>query len=165
MGYISELRKLIGSRPIISIGATILVINDDKKILFQHRSDTLDWGLPGGSMELNETLEEVACRELYEETGLVANEFDLIGVFSGPDYYFQYPNGDEVYTVIHLYVAKNVSGVLEKKDDESLNLTYFGENELPDNMEKRTKNLLENLEDKLWDLGSSFANNNRNFSK
>lgn len=158
MGYISELRKLIGSRPIISIGATILVINDDKKILFQHRSDTLDWGLPGGSMELNETLEEVAARELHEETGLVANEFDLIGVFSGPDYYFQYPNGDEIYTVIHLYIAKKVSGILEMKDGESLNLTYFSKNELPDNMEKRTKTLLENLEDKLWDLRSSFAN-------
>lgn len=47
MGFISELRKHISSRPIISIGATTLVINDDKKILFQHRSDTLDWGLPG----------------------------------------------------------------------------------------------------------------------
>ncbi|MGE7951032.1 NUDIX hydrolase [Lysinibacillus xylanilyticus] len=157
MGYISELRKFIGSRPIISIGATILVVNEDKKILFQHRSDTLDWGLPGGSMELNETLEEAAARELHEETGLVASEFDLIGVFSGPDYYFQYPNGDEIFTVIHLYIAKNVSGVLEMKDGESLNLTYFGKNELPDNIEKRTKALLENLEDKLWNLGSSFA--------
>jgi len=88
----------------------------------------------------------------------VANEFDLIGVFSGPDYYFQYPNGDEVYTVIHLYVAKNVRGTLEMKDDESLKLTYFSKNELPDHLEKRTKLLLSNLEDKLWDLGSSFAN-------
>ncbi|WP_155591194.1 NUDIX hydrolase [Lysinibacillus cavernae] len=152
MGYISELRKHIGSRPIISIGATVLVVNDDKKILFQHRSDTLDWGLPGGSMELNETLEEVAARELHEETGLVANKFDLIGVFSGPDYYFQYPNGDEVYTVIHLYIAKNVSGVLDMKDGESLNLTYFNKNELPENLEKRTKTLLDHLGDKLWDL-------------
>ncbi len=157
MGYITELRKYIGSRPIISIGATILVVNDDKQILFQHRSDTLDWGLPGGALELDETLEEAAARELHEETGLVANEFDLVGVFSGPDYYFRYPNGDEVYTVIHLYIAKNVRGILEMKDDESLKLTYFSKNELPDQLEKRTKLLLNNLEDILWDLGSSFA--------
>ena len=151
MGYISELRKHIGSRPITSIGATILVVNDDKKILFQHRSDTLDWGLPGSSMELNETLEEAATRELHEETGLVANELDLMGVF------FQYPNGDEIYTVIHLYSAENVSGVLEMRDGESLNLTYFSKNELPDHLEKRTKILLDNLEDKLWNLDNSFV--------
>ena len=153
----SELRKHIGSRAILSIGATILVVNDDMEILFQHRSDTLDWGLPGGSMELNETLEETAARELYEETGLEANEFHLIGVFSGPDYYFQYPNGDEVYTVIHLYIAKNVRGELGMLDGESLELTYFSINELPNQLEKRTKSLLDNLGDKIWDLGSSFS--------
>lgn len=60
MNYISELRKFIGNRPIISVGATILVVNEKKEILFQNRSDTLDWELPGGSMELRETLEEVA---------------------------------------------------------------------------------------------------------
>lgn len=55
MGYISELRKTIGSRPIISVGATVLVTNNQQEVLFQHRSDTHDWGLPGGSMELGET--------------------------------------------------------------------------------------------------------------
>lgn len=44
------------------------------------------------------------------------------------------------------------------KDGESLNLTYFGKNELPDNIEKRTRAILENLEDKLWELRSPFAN-------
>jgi ADP-ribose pyrophosphatase YjhB (NUDIX family) len=159
VGYVSEIRKLIGSRPIISVGATILVINEKREILFQHRSDTLDWGLPGGSMELSETLEEVASRELKEKTGLVANQFELMGVFSGPRFYFQYPNGDETYSVINLFRAKNVSGTLEMNDGESLNLKYFSKTNLPDKIEKRAKELIESLGDKLWDLDSSFVVN------
>lgn len=156
MGYISEIRKLIGSRPIISVGATILVVNENREILFQHRSDTFDWGLPGGSMELGETLEEVASRELKEETGLLASEFELIGVFSGPRFYFRYPNGDETYSVINLFRAIDVSGKLEMNDGESIDLQYFSKDNLPDNIEKRAKELLESLGDKLWDLDSSF---------
>ena len=157
MGYISDLRKMIGTSPIISVGATILVINEKGEILFQHRSDSLDWGLPGGAMEIGETLEDAAARELKEETGLTANQFELIGVFSGPKYYFQYPNGDETYSVIHLFHAKNVSGALEMNDGESLDLKYFGKDHLPEHIEKRAKELLEHAEDKWWDLDSSFA--------
>lgn len=159
MGYISEIRKFIGSRPIISVGATILVVNNKREILFQHRSDTLDWGLPGGSMELSETLEEVASRELKEETGLIANKFELVGVFSGPRYYFQYPNGDETYSVINLFRAIDVSGKLQMNDGESIDLKYFSKENLPDNIEKRAKALIESLGDKLWDLDSSYVAN------
>ncbi|MGG0736399.1 hypothetical protein [Niallia taxi] len=49
----------------------------------------------------------------------MAEEFTLIGAFSGPDYYFRYPNGDETYSVIHLYHGKRVSGQLEMTDGES----------------------------------------------
>ncbi|MFC0472489.1 NUDIX hydrolase [Halalkalibacter kiskunsagensis] len=156
MGYISEIRKFIGNRPIISVGATILVINEKKEVLFQHRSDTLDWGLPGGSMELRETLEEVASRELKEETGLEAKSFELIGVFSGPKYYFRYPNGDETYSVINLYRAIDVSGQLEMNDGESINLKYFGKDNLPVNLEKRAKALIDALGDAFWELDSTF---------
>lgn len=156
MGYIDELRKLIGSRPIISVGATILVVNAEKKILFQHRSDTLDWGLPGGSMELGETLEEVALRELKEETGLTANQFELLGVFSGPSYYFRYPNGDETYSVINLYHAKDVTGKLEMNDGESVDLQYFDKENVPKHIEKRAKALIDSLGEGIWDLEDSF---------
>lgn len=155
MGYVSELRKRIGSQPIITVGATILVINEKKEILMQHRSDTLDWGLPGGSMELGESLEQVASRELKEETGLDAEEFELIGVYSGIDYYFRYPNGDETYSVIHLFRAVGVSGQLAMSDSESIELQFFGEDRLPERIEKRAKSLLDSLGHQLWELENS----------
>ena len=156
MGYITELRKLIGSRPIISVGATILVINEQGQLLFQHRSDTNDWGLPGGSMELGETVEEVAIRELYEETGLVTDKVKLIGVFSGPRYQFTYPNGDETDSVINLFHAHEVAGTLQINDDESFDLAYFSQDALPENIEKRAYALLEELGTAIWTLHHSF---------
>lgn len=156
MGYISDLRMLIGNRPIIGVWVTILVINEKREVLFQLRSDTLDWGFPGGSLELNETLEEAASRELKEETGLIASKFELIGVFSGPLYYFRYPNGDETYSVINLYRAVGVSGQLEMNDGESIQLQFFGEDILPENIEKRAKALLDSLGDKIWNLDHSY---------
>ncbi|MFB5663449.1 NUDIX hydrolase [Alteribacillus sp. HJP-4] len=137
--YIKDIRKLIGTRPFILTGSTILVVNESKKLLLQHRSDTEEWGLPGGAMEPGETLEQTAARELFEETGLRAKEFKFIDVLSGKDFYSKYPNGDEVYNVISVYQAINTHGELSMADGESIDLKYFALNELPSPMDKRAE--------------------------
>jgi len=73
MSYIMNMRKKVGHDPIITVGATTLVFNNKNELLLNLRSDTLDWGIPGGAKELNETLEECAIRELKEETNLDAS--------------------------------------------------------------------------------------------
>lgn len=151
-----NLRKIVGSRPLIMVGACVLLIDQHNRILLQLRKDNNCWGLPGGSMELGETIEETASRELKEETGLISSRFELIDVFSGPLYYFRYPNGDETYSVIHLYRANGVKGTLEMNDGESINLQYFSKEALPKDIEKRALALINHLGDQFWDLQSSF---------
>ncbi len=131
MSYISELRKYIGHQPLINIGATIIVTNDSGELLLNLRTDTDTWGIIGGSMELGESLEETAARELFEEANLKAERFELIDVLSGKDMYFRYPNGDETYTVVVLFKAHNISGNLHINDDESYKLEYFPLDALP----------------------------------
>lgn len=146
MGYISELRKYIGHNPLISAGATVAIIKD-KQILLNLRSDTKTWGIPGGSLEIGETLIETAQRELKEETNLDCDDFTLLNVFSGKDFYFKYPNGDELYSVIALYSTNDFKGNLKITDDESLELNFFSKSELP-NLESRAKLIVDWLIEK-----------------
>ncbi|WP_174612753.1 NUDIX hydrolase [Virgibacillus ihumii] len=141
--YMKEIRKFIGSRPFILAGSTVMVMNDDKDILLQLRSDTNEWGLPGGAMEIGESLEQAAERELFEETGLRAESFKFVDILSGKDFYFKYPNGDEVYNVISVYLAESPNGDLSIDDGESLELRYFALDELPYSLDKRARIIIE----------------------
>lgn len=144
MGYIQELRQLIGNLPIIVIGATVLVYDGAGRLLLQHRSDTNTWGLPGGAMEPGESIEDTARRELFEETGLKAGEIKLLDVLSGPEFFFEYPNSDQIHTVIVLYEAVNAAGELGINDGESIDLAYFHLNDLPE-LESRTVGVIRRL--------------------
>lgn len=134
MSYIRELRKLIGTQPIIMVGTNVIVLNDEQSILLQLRYDNNCWGLPGGALEMEENLEEVATRELYEETGLTAKRLTLFNIFSGQEFYYQYPNGDEVYNVITTYICTDYRGTLKPDKKEVQELNFFSIDELPDNL-------------------------------
>ena len=131
MGYIEEMRQLIGSRPLITVGAAILMIDAHDRILLQLRTDNRLWGIPGGGLEPGETLEETARREVYEETGLRAGTVTLFGTFSGPELDYTYPNGDRVVIVSTVFTCAEWTGELLAQPDESVDLKFFALNELP----------------------------------
>ncbi|WP_409288473.1 NUDIX hydrolase [Peribacillus sp. SCS-37] len=134
MGYIMDLRKAIGTRPIVMAGAAVLLIHEEKGLLLQLRTDNFSWGLAGGSMEPGESFEETAARELYEETGLVAKELRLLSLFSGKDFYYKYPNGDEVFNVIAAYICTDYDGKLDAGREEVSQLQFFRPEKLPGNL-------------------------------
>lgn len=131
MGYIRNLRRLVGSRPLIMVGSGVLSIDSDEQLLMVLRTDNGQWGIPGGALEPGESLEEAAHRELAEETGLSADSLRLLTVLSGPEFYYQYPNGDEVHNVIALFVAGEVSGTARPCNIETSEVQRFSLSALP----------------------------------
>lgn len=147
MSYIKELRKYVGHAPILTAGVGLLVFNNENKILMQLRTDYNQWGFPGGSMELGESFEEVASRELKAETNLEIDDLKLIKVLSGKDTYREYPNGDKLYDITAIFVIKKYHGELKINDDESKKLDWFDINDLPENMTSYTKNHIQKFGD------------------
>lgn len=119
MDYLLELRKHIGHAPLLMVGAATLIVDDANRLLLLHRTDNDCWGPPGGAVELGEEVETAARREVREETGLELGELSLFGVFSGPELFYIYPNGDQVYNVTIVYRARFAGGeiVLNEEHD------------------------------------------------
>ncbi len=130
MDYILELRQFIGHRPILMVGAAILVVDAQNRLLLMKRSDSGLWGPPGGSTEPGERVEEAAKRETAEETGLEIGEMSLFGVFSGPELYYKYPNGDEVYNVTIVYLSRDFNGEVNL-DGEHTEYRWFALDDIP----------------------------------
>ncbi len=86
MGYIEELRKVVGSRPLNLAGVAVAVFNEQGQILLQQRRNGI-WGVPGGFVELGESTEEAGRREVFEETGIEIGTLQLISVFSGKEFF------------------------------------------------------------------------------
>ncbi|CAM4018636.1 NUDIX hydrolase [Lederbergia lenta] len=134
MGYMAELRKMVGSRPLLMLGANVIVVNNNNQMLLQLRTDNQCWGLPGGSLELGEKLEFAATRELKEETGIIAEELHLFKIYSGEEFYYKYPHGDEVYNVTSTYICKEFSGNLIGEISEVKELKFYEFNAIPINI-------------------------------
>jgi len=130
--YIGGLRKLAGDdRVLISVGAHCLVRDGDGRILLIQRSDDHTWALPGGTMELGETLRDCAAREVREECGLIAHAVTPFGLYTRAKGW--YPN---TYGHVYQYIAllcrvDSYDGEVVRVTDESVDAGWFAPGELP----------------------------------
>jgi 8-oxo-dGTP pyrophosphatase MutT (NUDIX family) len=144
MGYVEELRKIVGHRPLILVGSVVLVLNKDGEVLLQQRQEPHGkWGLLGGLMELRESPEETACREVYEEAGIHVKNLQLINVFSGAKHFVKLANGDEFQAVTTAYYTHDYEGELTVNKEEAMQLKFFPITELPEYIVGSHKRMIE----------------------
>ncbi|MFE0020186.1 NUDIX hydrolase [Amycolatopsis sp. NPDC059021] len=143
MDYIKEMRALVGTRPLLLPGTLVIVGDARRRILLIHRADTREWALPGGHMEPGETLAGTGIREVREETGLTVADLEMLGIWSGPEYFFEYPNGDQVYKVVAVYVAQSFQGHLRPDPAEALDARFFDPFSLPENVFSQERGFIE----------------------
>jgi ADP-ribose pyrophosphatase YjhB (NUDIX family) len=111
-----------------------VVRDGEGKILLQRRSDNGLWGLPGGSVEIGESVTAAIVREVREETGLSVRVDRLIGVYSDPGFQVvRYPDGNVVHYVSSLFSCTILGGCLETCD-ETLALQFFDPAGLPQDL-------------------------------
>ena len=122
----SDWEKALGVRP--SVSAVIL---RERRLLLQQRSDGGQWGLPGGSVEVGESVLQALGREVREETGLEIRVRRLVGVYSEPALQIvRYPTGHVWHYVNLCFECTIRSGEL-MTSDETLDLGFFSPRRLP----------------------------------
>jgi ADP-ribose pyrophosphatase YjhB (NUDIX family) len=115
--------------PLVGVGAVI--IEEDCVLLVKRARPPLQdrWSIPGGVLEVGELVREAAVREVREETGLIVEPGDLLGVYDrvlrNPEQRVQY------HYVLIDFLCRRVGGELQAADDAA-EVRWFARDELPD---------------------------------
>ncbi len=110
-----------GSSASFRIAVSALIF-DEGRVLLAHRRDIDWWNLPGGGMEVGETVDEALRREVAEETGLEVEVEQLVGVYSKPQ-----------KQEIVLTFRCHITGGTLTATEETRECRYFAPDALPTN--------------------------------
>jgi 8-oxo-dGTP pyrophosphatase MutT (NUDIX family) len=131
MGYIEDLRSLIGHRKVLVPGVRAVIRNASGEVLLQQRGDFGTWGLPAGAVELDESVMMALQREVWEETALRVMRATPFGMYSNPQNSITYPNGDQVQPISLAFLIDEWAGEPIADGQESLRLAFFDFDHLP----------------------------------
>ena len=139
-------QKEIKGNEKLRIGVACAIF-DGKRLLLEKRADCGFWGLIGGNLEIGETIEECALREVFEETGLKLKKekLKLFSIYSDPNdgRILQYPdNRVQLIDVVLLY---NLSVKNIKISSESIEISLFKLNEIPQELVPPAREIIKDL--------------------
>ncbi|QLY39640.1 NUDIX domain-containing protein [Hujiaoplasma nucleasis] len=129
MSYIKDIRDKVSDDWLILNASAVVIVNDKNQILLQKRADNGLWGLPGGLLELEDSISQCAIREVKEETNLDIELSRFIGVFNNP--FMRWRQRDCARVISYAFLGKVIGSSLKVNDHESLELRYFNYYDLP----------------------------------
>jgi ADP-ribose pyrophosphatase YjhB (NUDIX family) len=131
INYSRWLRSFVGHQRLLQLSASAFITDKDGRVLLGRRADVMLWAPPSGIVQLGETPSQTIIREVLEETGLHVEPTQLIGLYTGPEFEWTYPNGDQAQIISVFFACRVVSGVLTPDDSEFVALGYFPPDALP----------------------------------
>ena len=115
-------------RPAVTADCVVITSEAEPRVLFIERGNEPFkgcWAIPGGFLNMDETTEQCAIRELEEETGLKVNKVHQIGAYSKVD---RDPRGRTI-SVAYLAIVEQPSEV--SGQDDAAKAKWFSTNALP----------------------------------
>ena len=144
--YVSWLRARIGPRKVLLPCTAALVRNEAGALLWGYSKDFDCWVVPGGYMELGESIVSSVQREALEETGGHVVPVKLIGIYAGPRFEVSYPNGDEVQAFTFALECRMLSGILQPDPNEVSELRFWERGTMPENTLPSCTNMVRDLD-------------------
>ncbi|MFE7190985.1 NUDIX domain-containing protein [Kitasatospora sp. NPDC057541] len=108
------------------VPAASMVVVDEAtgRVLLQRRTDNGMWALPGGTMELGESIGGCAVRETFEETGIEVVVTGIVGTYTDPRHVMAYDDGKVRQEFSICLLGRPVGGAL-RTSDESYEVGWF----------------------------------------
>ncbi|GAB3979207.1 NUDIX domain-containing protein [Actinoallomurus acanthiterrae] len=110
----------------------VVVTNDKDEILLIRRTDNDNWSLPGGAIDLGESLAQAGIRETKEESGIDCEITGLVGIYTDPKHVLHYTSNDEVRQEFTIVLTGRPVGGQPTPSDESSEVRWVAPDDLPD---------------------------------
>ena len=126
---------------------TVAVRDELGRLLLIHKVDNDLWALPGGAMELGESVADAAVREVEEETGVLVRLTGLVGIYTDPGHVMQYSDGEVRQEFSVCFRGSPISGTAREDGSETKEVRWVKPAELADlvihpSMRKRIEHAL-----------------------
>ena len=98
---------------------TAIVPNDQGKMLLVHKTDNDLWALPGGAMDMGESIADAVVREVKEETGIDVTVTGVVGIYTNPNHVMAYDDGEVRQQCSICFTTRMLGGQLTTSSETS----------------------------------------------